>query len=577
VSELVALAAIAVILTLLVNEACRRRDATLRTLLLVQVGYWSIAYLGRAGLLVGLRPEPQQNDSLADPRLYIDGYTKHLADILWMISAGLGVYLACIWAYRRRPGSRLSGEKTGARCSVLLGMVTYIGGWCCRLLIQVGADNAVVSSIALFGSLGVGLLLMKANWLMSRKAYAMCAFALLCVEGLYGTLIESKTPILTVFLFTLLGIAKRGWRLKPIVALGGVFLFMLAFSSFQAIKTESAVADALRETDRTYPMWVRPVLPLLRRFDLLSAATDAKFSPAGAWLDSEFFLRIVHGLVPFLAPESWMPSGSAGLAWTSEVRRFSLPNAGLEVSLAEGFIAEGFAWLGWSGLCIVAGLAALVTVWLSRLLRTANPFGYAVAIMMLGQPTIFERGAQGMAEVTGQACQAALAFIVVWWLLDGARVNQGPTRPAMKPRLQSHSAEPRDQQDPWASTLHGDPSRRFIVTGGVWWLGNALGVKGGRTRVIERSATGPEEVMVVASRRRSRRRRRRTPSCCVSGALVRIADAIIHLVERSRLRVGCDHGIELLAGSSELVHGIVDGRRDGSARNPSPIYCGVAC
>jgi hypothetical protein len=197
----------------------------------------------------------------------------------------------------------------------------------------------------------VGLCFLAVDWSAvserTRRAVLMC-----CVVGelLYSVAAESKTPILTVALFFFIGYAGRlrGARTAVLSVLTGV-AGLAVFTLLQSLKTSPDASRDLAVVDRAYPLLIRPVLPVLRRFDLFSAATDASFVPPGQWLDAgRFGARLITGIVPWMVHA---PFVSSGVRWAREVRAYTIPLNGSTVSLADGFIAEGC----WGGRRVRAG------------------------------------------------------------------------------------------------------------------------------------------------------------------------------------------------------------------------------
>jgi hypothetical protein len=416
-SPVLALAVTVGLLAVLVQIARSSPHRVLAVLVSVQCTYWAIAYLGRGITLLAVQPRPRLNDSIADARLFVDNYGDTLAQVLWLVDAGLAFYITTLFLLRSRVNRVSMSERI---CPVAIAALVYLVGWGCRIA-QLGefAAGPVVSSLALFGPLGAGLLLVKCSDIRTKVDFGLAFLALFVAETLYAALIGSKTPVMAVLLFAALGLAMRGWKIGTLLAIFGAAAFVVLFAALQSLKTVDRVSGALARVDSYYPLVARPFLPLMRRFDLLSAATDAVVKPEASWLGWDYLLRLLHGLVPFLTPAEWVPYETAGLSWTAEVRSYSLPQAGQSVSLAEGFAAEGYAWLGWIGVILLACATAVLTVTLSRLVGSEKPFLFSAALLMLSQPTIFERGLQGAAEAAGQSVQAAFAFTAVWWLLGG--------------------------------------------------------------------------------------------------------------------------------------------------------------
>jgi hypothetical protein len=449
-NAVVALAVTVAVLGLLALTAWRlRHRPVLAIVLWTQCLYWALAYVGRALVLLLVLPVPGVDDALADPRLYAHSYPASVSRVLWIVNAGLIVYVGAVHLLARRwAGATRARQGHGGRirdCSTVLAWCTYLFGWGFRLVSYAQALpgvsygqalpghvlSSVVTSLALFGPLGVGLLLVRTPSAGTKGRFAALTVVLFGAELAYSVLIQSKAPLLSVVLFAVIGFVLRGWTLRRSMVVAGVAVFVAGFPALQGIRETAVVSTAIATADQRYPALWRPFLPLLRRFDLLSAATDAAYFPGAHWLGWDYLLRLLHGLLPFATPASWVPYGSAGLSWTAEVRNASLPKAGLDVSLAEGFAAEGYVWLGWLGIALLAVAVAAMGVVVSSMVVSRNPFACSTAILLLSQPLLFERGLLGIADTVGQSAQAALAFAGLWWLLDGrARHGSAADRPA---------------------------------------------------------------------------------------------------------------------------------------------------
>jgi hypothetical protein len=440
VNALCAVAVNLILLCLLAATAWHLRGRrVLAVLLWAQCFYWLIAYAGRALVLLLVQPVPRADDALADPRLYRDSYFSSVPHVLWIVNGGLAVYVLAVGALARRWGGAPDDRRTDggpARdCASLLAWCTYVLGWGFRLASYSHAVPwpplaSVVTSLALFGPLGVGLLLARTATAETKGRFALLTVTLLGAEIGYSALIQSKAPALSVLLFAVLGFVLRGWRPGRAMLVVGLVGFVGLFPALQSLKETAAVSGAIASAEQHYPALWRPLLPVLRRFDLLNAATDAAYFPGGHWLGWDYLLRLLHGLVPFATPGSWVPYETAGLSWAAEIRIRSLPNSGISVSLAEGFIGEGYVWLGWTGVSVLGLALAMVTILLSRMVTSRQPFSFSAAILLLSQPTIFERGLLGIADGAGQSVQAALAFVGLWWLLNGRTVHGFQAEPA---------------------------------------------------------------------------------------------------------------------------------------------------
>ena len=192
-------------------------------------------------------------------------------------------------------------------------------------------------------------------------------------ELLFSVIYESKTPILTFALFFFIAYAGtlRGSRTVTYTVLGSTAAFAV-FTMLQTLKTPRRAPRSRRGLTAAYPLATRPLLPVLRRFDLYGAVTDASFVPDGRWLSPAAFVRrVVSGFVP--CGPSGDPFVSSGVRWAREVRAYTIPLNGSTVSLADGVVAEGFAVAGWIGVAAEAVVLAVATALVARALLSPRP------------------------------------------------------------------------------------------------------------------------------------------------------------------------------------------------------------
>jgi hypothetical protein len=160
------------------------------------------------------------------------------------------------------------------------------------------------------------------------------------------------------------------------------------------------------------------VLPILRRFDLLEAVTDARYV-RGRWMSpGEFAGSLGAAFVP--RPVNPAKAGTAGERWAVEVRNASKPTRP-GVSLAEGMVAEGYALAGPAGVVVECLLLALITVAGARALAVGGTVVFSLGCSLVFLPTLQERGLLGVAEVLAKGVQVALVVGLLSLVFGGLR------------------------------------------------------------------------------------------------------------------------------------------------------------
>ena len=178
--------------------------------------------------------------------------------------------------------------------------VLYAAGWACRLLVGGGFENPLTSSAMGLAPLAAILAVLALGRLPRGPAWLPAAAAL-CGEGLWSWLYASKTPVLAVLLAIGLKVMLDGRLRKNALRLGTVAgLGAVVFTLVQVWKNElSSIAEDVGRVDATYPAWAQPLLPVLRRFDLLSGTTDAVLLGPGQWVSTSVGQRLVRACCSF--------------------------------------------------------------------------------------------------------------------------------------------------------------------------------------------------------------------------------------------------------------------------------------
>lgn len=383
-----------------------------RFLIWAQVGYWSVSYVLRPTILLTVKPAPSLGDSIADPRLAFDAYTASLSAVLSIVQLGLIVYLVVllltrlIFRFRGAPTSVPMGMPSNGLIGTLI--VSWILGWGARLAVVAGGDSTILELLeylAVAGGFGL-LLLSPVKTGRSRALIATVA----ATEVLWGVISASKTPLMAAALALMLRVLLSDHGRKRLRVTFLLCATVVMFPLIQALKVDAQASSEISRANAAYPLLIQPLLTLVRRFDLLSAATDAMYIGQGNWLSaSEFWSRAFTNFIP--TPLLPGVKTFAGQAWADEVRSFSTGALGNGVSLADGFIAEGWALAGVWGIILESVVLVATLFFAAWAVRRSAPALVALGACLLSYPVLFERGILGIFTVAGKSLQAAL---IIW-------------------------------------------------------------------------------------------------------------------------------------------------------------------
>lgn len=425
-----ALALIAVALIALAIAAIRIGGAG-QVFLVAQVAYWSLSYIARPVVLLWVQPFPAFGDNVADPRLNRIGYEYGIGMVLQPVVFGLCVYAAvvvayAIWSPRRYGSARSVRSDTDLTTTLLAVYVLGLFGRAAAYLSgtagsagEIESSDAIldfVAQLASMAAIGLIIYLRPAN----RRVTLTVLGVLLILELMWTLTIQSKTPIMSAALALALRFCFQGWtrgRVGAIVAVSA--LGISAFGLLQAaIKPADQTQIALMISDGQYPSLVRPFLSILRRFDLLEAATDAYYFGGRVWLSPWEVLR--HSLES-LAPAQLQGGEKfrSGVAWANEVRGASVDMSRVSVSLADGNINEGYVFGGYLGVAVGVLFTFALLHFAVRALLARHIFFIALGLAVTEAPVLFERGILGSMEVIGKGLQSA---VLIW--LIGIAVRQ---------------------------------------------------------------------------------------------------------------------------------------------------------
>jgi hypothetical protein len=410
------------VLVLLVVRAAKL-PGLVRLLVIAQAVYWWLSYVLLPFILLWLKPLPAFADSIADPRLSNDGYTSSIGAVLAVVMAGITAYLLLITLSSRWIGA-LFRRQAAASPNKELGpifAICFCIGLASRIGTLAGITNPVVGVGLYVGTAGsVGLISLYRSESRRRTLWIIAMVGV--VEVSWSVLEVSKTPALAACLGIAIRLSRSArWSRRKVTGLGLLALVMMsAVLALQSLKLSDSVAADLDSADAAYPVVVQPLLPVVRRFDLFAAVTDAESLGAGNWIGpGEFAKRVAVSVVPNVFQTD--DKLSAGVLWAQEVRSYSRPDSGTNVSLAEGFVAEGYALGGLAMVFLEAFVLMLLLIGISRLLMSVQVYAVGWGVMLIGYPILFERGILGSVEVISKTLQAAIVIFVLVVILRSRR------------------------------------------------------------------------------------------------------------------------------------------------------------
>ncbi|UGT62769.1 hypothetical protein [Nocardia asteroides] len=402
-------------------------SGVLRVLLIAQAVYWAMSYVARPVVLLVVQPAASFGDNVADPRLVALGYDRGIEQALTPVAFGLVVYALlmlgyALWSRRRGPRPRRPVPLAGDPNMMGTLLVLYALGTLARLASvasgsagaagEVASASPVLSLLAMPATLGAVGLIVLARPARNRDTMLLLGFLVLG-ELWWTTAIQSKTPVLGAALAVAVRFALTGWTREKVLGIGAVSVAGIAgFDWLQSLKSTPYLRAQAASVDAAYPEPVRPFLSLLRRFDLLEAATDAYFTKPGSWLTPD---QVVTALARSLVPGQLLPGEKlqAGTAWATDVRGASVDMSQVSVSLAEGSIPEGYVLGGYAGVVIGVVFTAIVLIAWSRALYARHMVPVLFGIGLIEVPVVFERGMLGTAETLGKYLQV----VVLAWMV----------------------------------------------------------------------------------------------------------------------------------------------------------------
>ncbi|WP_405163586.1 hypothetical protein OG203_00215 [Nocardia sp. NBC_01499] len=396
-----------------------------RVFLIAQAAFWSLSYLARPLVLLLVQPEPHFGDNVPDPRLAQIGYDRGIALVLHHIVFGLWIYAGLVVAYalwaRRHPPLRLPALTNDpdfvptlvAMYGVgLLGRAAAVATGTIGSAGDVDSANPILAFVAILATIAALGLIIFVRPERTALTYLIIG-GLLLGELVWTAVVQSKTPIIGAAMAIAVRFAILGWTKAKAVSVAAIAVLGIGgFGWLQSLKQTNYAKAESALVDSSYPPVVQPFLSILRRFDLLEAATDAYYHQPGLWLTpTEALQHALSSLVP--AQLLGTAKFQSGTAWAQDVRGASVDMSKVSVSLAEGNLNEGYVLGGYVGVVICAAFTFLLLLaWAKALYSRFFPI-VILGLAMTGASALFERGILGSMENLGKFLQAA----VLSWLI----------------------------------------------------------------------------------------------------------------------------------------------------------------
>lgn len=396
----------------------RKSPTPLRFIIWLQSGFWGLAFVARPlaiWITKPLYPRP-----LADYRLAHSDYGDELSHVLAVVILGTALYaLALQFTISCRWVQRLSNSRpytpSGQQMAPFLAL--YVAGWMGRIASLAAPGNKLAIAFSPFAIPAACLLLSNRAGPGSQRWHRLRIGGILASESAASLLAHSKTPLLSALIAVGLreALAQRRVAKAPKLILLGMSV-MSAFLILQPLKGVNTSETVSRYSDSSHPTWTGAYTSVLERSDLLGSVTDAYFLPAGEWISwGDYSSRLYHASIPLAS--SGAIGETAGVQWTREVRARSNPLQQANVSLADGYIAEGWALAGPFGLMGAAAALAITTVLASIGLTSRRASIAAFFSCFYFGMTLLERGPLGVAGALGKAIEAATVVLVLQFVL----------------------------------------------------------------------------------------------------------------------------------------------------------------
>lgn len=198
---------------------------------------------------------------------------------------------------------------------------------------------------------------------------------------------------------------------KSVIGVALTFMFIPIFSILQLNKFGVENINSLSRNSDLLPWFLSPYAILVERFDQFARVTDAIFAGPNPMGSYKSWVEYISNKL-FWNPNSGRTELSFGQEWNQLVTNQSIPGSRFSnVSLAQGMIAEGFIWSGFTSLIIECLMLALIYMWVGRLMD-GRPINRIFAFGLIANSSIFEMGIVQFSSILSNTFKIFLFLIV---------------------------------------------------------------------------------------------------------------------------------------------------------------------
>ena len=402
-----------------------RLNLVTRYILRAQCVYWFLGYVLRPVCLIWAQPLPQYGDNIADIRLLrLDGnYANGMSPILAVVTLGLVAFTCtvfiCTLAVKGTPSNVQSKRREQAEywIPVLLIVCFQVVGVLFEYVCHQGlTENIVAKALSTVARFSVAVYFLYCKIDLTKLWEFICFGIIAFLSVVDSVIIQSKNPIFGwMFFFVLwLGRSKLQSHRKRLIQIAIVPLALVLFQIIQALKMGSQGKSVSAQVAQTYPFPFDQLFSIITRFDLFRSVADSYFTGVGSWLTPfSYVKRVMGGPLPQFGQQST----TYGQDWATHIASATSVH-GQEVSLAQGFIADGWSVAGAQGVVLSSVLFAGLTLFCGKMLSSKFSFISGIFLYPVVGNALFEQGLAGNSEVLSSGIKATLICLPVIWLIN---------------------------------------------------------------------------------------------------------------------------------------------------------------
>jgi len=413
--ETLLLLGILIDIALLVSIA-KKVQGGLKFLLNILSGYWFINFFLRPVIFIYSR------DNNIDNKIYdfrIGQSSSNFISVMFPIIVGCFFFCLLFILHLIRVSKKSKRTETKYLSGDFSWFIIYgiSVGYLSMLLEQTSFRNPFSKSLTALLTIAFCTFLWSSKDLMfsNSKKIAIMVFGISGILVLSINSNNSKGVLLmpVVVYISRLDIWKQKDKLagKSVIGVALTFMFIPIFSILQLNKFGVGNVNSLSRNSDLLPWFLSPYAILAERFDQFARVTDAIFAgpnPLGSY--KSWVVYMSNKL--FWNPNSGRTELSFGQEWNQLVTNQSIPGSRLSnVSLAQGMIAEGFIWSGFTSLIIECLMLALIYMWVGRLMD-GRPINRIFAFGLIANSSIFEMGIVQFSSILSNTVKIFLFLIV---------------------------------------------------------------------------------------------------------------------------------------------------------------------